>query len=313
MRSLQLLDLRKSSLSGTIPSFFKNLTRLELLNVGGNCITGNVATSVCALPPSISLVNAPSNSLSGTLPPCLGKMSELKYLNFDENVLTGSIPPYISTFNRLTELRLGKQSLTGTLPKLSDLANLNLVNLPQNQLSGTIPSTYLPLTLQTLVLYGNLLTGGIDPVRNVKVKVELDNNQLTGTVSGVWWSRRDRFDARELYLGTLRLLLPVSRCLPTFQREPSMSARTNLLALCPTRSAFPSPQVTKPPIPVRVVCVLSRQILSTLLVHLTIFSRVRFTVETVCIVACARLRSGFSGHCLLLRRHCILHRRQVLF
>ena len=69
------------------------------------------------------------------------------------------------------------------------MKSLNLVHLPSNHLTGTLPSTYLDLdSLQRLVLYDNRLTGGIDPVRNVFDAVELDENQLTGTVSGVgWW------------------------------------------------------------------------------------------------------------------------------
>lgn len=200
MNSLTYLDLQKSSLSGTIPEFFKDLTQLEQLYITGNCITGNLDISLCALPPSISAVHAARNSIAGTLPLCLGKMSELRTLNLDENSLTGSIPSYVSELNHLSVLKLGKQSLTGTLPKLSGRTNMNHLYFPRNQLSGTIPLTYLSLTLQSLQLYGNHLTGGIDPVRNVDNKVEIYNNQLTGTVS---W-RGDRYEVVAL----IRLNLP---------------------------------------------------------------------------------------------------------
>ena len=82
-------------------------------------------------------------------------------------------------------LEIGDADLTGTLPNFATMESLNYLYLPENEFTGTLPSTLLQMnSLQVIELYDNQLTGGLDPIRNVFRKVSLDHNLLTGTVSG---------------------------------------------------------------------------------------------------------------------------------
>ena len=88
---------------------------------------------------------------------------------------------------RVTELRLGDNNLTGTIPReLGELANLKRLYLSENGLRGPIPPKLGELAnLEGLWLRGNDLTGPIPRklggLANLKL-LDLDGNKLTGPV-----------------------------------------------------------------------------------------------------------------------------------
>ncbi|KAH9699037.1 putative LRR receptor-like serine/threonine-protein kinase [Citrus sinensis] len=105
----------------------------------------------------------PENGLSGTLPPELGKLSNLqelfvtdlqtKGLSFPESAnlssilsltlrncsITGSIPPYIANWNQLRFLDLSFNNLTGGIPSTFKNLFLYQMYLTRNMLNGTLP------------------------------------------------------------------------------------------------------------------------------------------------------------------------------
>ena len=79
------------------------------------------------------------NGLSGSIPPALGQLTNLRDLWLHDNQLSGSIPP-----------------------ELGQLTNLRRLYLSGNQLSGFIPSALGQLTiLKEFLFYGNRLSGCI--------------------------------------------------------------------------------------------------------------------------------------------------------
>ncbi len=91
------------------------------------------------------------------------------------------------TPKRVTELAIPGFRLTGAIPsELGDLANLQLLDLRDNQLTGAIPSElgYLA-NLQELILSRNQLTGAIPSelgyLANLQ-ELNLNGNQLTGAI-----------------------------------------------------------------------------------------------------------------------------------
>ncbi len=82
-----------------------------------------------------------NNNLTGTLPPELGNLSELRWLDLDHNNLSGPIPSELGNLSLLQSLDLDENNLSGPIP--SELGNLSLLqslDLHQNNLSGPIPS-----------------------------------------------------------------------------------------------------------------------------------------------------------------------------
>ncbi|KAL4189357.1 hypothetical protein AMTRI_Chr08g206630 [Amborella trichopoda] len=76
--------------------------------------------------------------------------------------LPGNIPSKISKLTGLVELWLDGNSLSGSIPDLSDCTNLRIIHLENNRLTGALPSflTGLP-NLAELYVQNNLLSGRV--------------------------------------------------------------------------------------------------------------------------------------------------------
>ena len=99
------------------------------------------------------------------------------------NNLTGTIP----ALNGLTDLQIfnvGTNHLTGTIPALSALTDLRLFNVGENQLTGTIPALTGLTNLLVFDVGKNQLTGTIPALTGLPSlrSFTLSNNQLTGTI-----------------------------------------------------------------------------------------------------------------------------------
>ncbi|XP_011626152.1 probable LRR receptor-like serine/threonine-protein kinase At1g67720 [Amborella trichopoda] len=78
--------------------------------------------------------------------------------------LSGEMPSEIKQMDFLTELWLNGNSLTGSIPGLSNLVSLTVLHLENNKLSGHLPSFLGELpNLKELYVQNNLLTGEIPP------------------------------------------------------------------------------------------------------------------------------------------------------
>ena len=108
-------------------------------------------------------------------------------LNLGYNGLTGTIPAALGDLSNLEWLYLFGNQLTGSIPAaLGNLTNLTVLSLASNELSGTIPTQLGDLTnLQELSLWGNELTGSIPTelgdLFNL-TQLSLSDNELTGTI-----------------------------------------------------------------------------------------------------------------------------------
>ncbi len=68
------------------------------------------------------------NDLSGTLPPVLGDLAQLRRLVLTDNRLTGPIPPELGQLSQLTRLDLHRNRLNGTIP--TELGALPRLDFP---------------------------------------------------------------------------------------------------------------------------------------------------------------------------------------
>lgn len=105
------------------------------------------------------------------IPPILSRLTALTSLDlsYTDNSLSGPIPSEISRLIALTALDLSHNNLSGPLPQLDNLANLNTLDLSHNSIADRIPPELGRLNkLSGLDLsYNSNLSGPIPP--------ELDN------------------------------------------------------------------------------------------------------------------------------------------
>ena len=113
--------------------------------------------------PSHDLSGIVRDKLTGTLPPELGGLTELRTLHLSVNYLNGSIPPELGNLTELSTLNLSANYLDGSIPpELGGLTKLRWLDLSNNYFSGSIPPELDNLTnLRMLYLSYNRFTGCI--------------------------------------------------------------------------------------------------------------------------------------------------------
>jgi Leucine-rich repeat (LRR) protein len=153
-----------------------NVTNTPCNWYGVSCKNGHVTS-----------IDLHSNSLSGSIPSELGKLSHLAMLYLDHNSLSGSIPSELGNLSRLMYLYLDNNSLSGSIPsELGNLSHLTDIRLFSNSLSGSIPSELGNLSrLTEIYLDNNSLSGSIPrELGNLSrlTDIRLDNNSLCGKI-----------------------------------------------------------------------------------------------------------------------------------
>ena len=127
------------------------------------------------------------NYLSGSIPIELSSLPRLRTLWLSNNYLSGSIPPELGNLTNLESLLLGLNGLSGSIPpELGNLTRLDSLRLQHNELSGSIPPSLGNLTdLWSLYLHGNELSGSIPPSLGNLTKLvyfNLSDNELSGSI-----------------------------------------------------------------------------------------------------------------------------------
>ncbi|KAI4352852.1 hypothetical protein L6164_007064 [Bauhinia variegata] len=158
--NLTMIDLSANSLIGHVPNDIGNLSKLEILILSSNMFNGEIPKTLVnirtltrfaanqndffgAIPPGITrflrTLDLSYNSLSETIPTDLLSSPKLVSVDLSYNHLSGPLPATISS--SLVRLRLGGNSLNGTIPpvSLALLKNLTYMELESNNLTGLIP------------------------------------------------------------------------------------------------------------------------------------------------------------------------------
>lgn len=205
LTNLEALFLEKNELGGSIPSELGNLTGLQHLYLAENHLSGCVPDSFretrendldkLALP-FCDESHDTVNSLAPT-GDCAILLS-IKDVLVGRGALNWSDKVPIENWDgiridqsthatQVTEIRLGRKGLTGTIPAdLGRLSDLTLLYLRDNELRGEIPAELGLLTnLKWLSLSGNKLTGPIPSNLGNLARLErlfLHNNMLNGPI-----------------------------------------------------------------------------------------------------------------------------------
>ncbi|XP_019094737.1 PREDICTED: probable LRR receptor-like serine/threonine-protein kinase At1g56130 [Camelina sativa] len=101
--------------------------------------------------------------VKGPIPQELWTLTFLTNLNLGQNFLTGSLPPAIGNLTRMQWMTFGINALSGPLPKeIGLLTDLRLLSIGSNNFSGSIPAEIGSCTkLQQMYVDSSGLSGGI--------------------------------------------------------------------------------------------------------------------------------------------------------
>nr|CAD1821146.1 unnamed protein product [Ananas comosus var. bracteatus] len=159
----ELLFIANCALSGSIPPWLANLTKLKIVVISGNHLTGTIPSWLGNLD-NLFYLDVSNNSLTGEIPTSLTQMKSLAYgnssqdiglliegysngklvqysslppsINLSNNKLVGSILPGFNGLVKLLVLDLSRNDISGPIPDLSDMSNLESLNLSHNHLVG---------------------------------------------------------------------------------------------------------------------------------------------------------------------------------
>ncbi|KAL4312026.1 hypothetical protein GQ457_01G053440 [Hibiscus cannabinus] len=181
LKELRFLAISRNFISGNIPASLGQLRRLKTLDLSYNQLTGEIPHSIGALP-ELNNVILCHNHLSGSISPFLSKV--LTRLDLKHNALTGSLAPDFLPPS-LQSLSLSWNKLTGPVDKLlSRLDQLSYLDLSLNQFTGPIPDRLFSFPIKNLQLERNLFSGSVQPADQVTIStVDLSHNRLSGQIS----------------------------------------------------------------------------------------------------------------------------------
>ena len=183
--SLIALSVAGNLLTGTLPTEVLGLTGLQQLDLSHNFLSGTLSESLGALT-DLQTFAVQHNLLSGPIPSGLSVQSKLCSLSLQFKKFSGTIPSAIGKLSSLTFLSLndqGEGGLVGPLIDFADLPNLFTINLANNKLTGTVPSSLLL---------------SVDSNFSPLMMVDLSGNKLSGAIPSAF----TRFESIRLYLKT---------------------------------------------------------------------------------------------------------------
>ncbi|EPS65154.1 hypothetical protein M569_09625, partial [Genlisea aurea] len=158
----EVIDLSSNLLTGSFPNQTTQFLRLASLRISNNSIEGDLPPLLLTYP-DLELIDLSLNKLSGLLLPSLFNNSKLAYIDLSSNGFSGGIPYPDSAQNySLVFLNLSHNGLTGEFPQeMGRLRRLEVVDLSENSIGGTIPDDLSETLMAFNVSYNNL--SGIVP------------------------------------------------------------------------------------------------------------------------------------------------------
>ncbi|KAA8550922.1 hypothetical protein F0562_002606 [Nyssa sinensis] len=181
LKDLRFLAVSRNFISGDIPETLGQLRGLQTLDLSYNQLSGCIPWSIGSLP-ALSNVILCHNHLSGSVPPFASQT--LTRLDLKHNDLSGSVSP-TSLPPSLQYLSLSWNQLTGPVDRLlTRLSGLNYLDLSMNRFTGNIPGNVFTFPITNLQLQRNSFAGPVQPVDQVTIMtVDLSYNRLSGEIS----------------------------------------------------------------------------------------------------------------------------------
>lgn len=208
------LNLSHNSLYGSLDltGFFLSLSRLEVLDLSYNLLSGELSRSLSssnirtvylssnrfhgAIPSSffqqarnLTNFNVTNNEFSGSIPSsiCVQSSSLIRLLDFSSNKFAGNLSPGLGNCSKLEVFRAGHNYLSGSLPEdIYDAPKLEEIAIPANSFYGEVSDRIVNLTnLAILDLCFNHFSGvlpiNIGKLSKLKVLL-LHFNNLEGSL-----------------------------------------------------------------------------------------------------------------------------------
>eukprot|EP01018_Ginkgo_biloba_P040346 Gb_09394 [translate_table: standard] len=186
--ALQILDVGNNKISGHIPRWLGNLSKLSILVHRAKYLEGEIPLEVTSIK-TLQILDVSHNNLSGPIPHNLAMLTAMT--NISQQTGFRQTGFWLQNLSSIDEYYREEVQITnkGQIMSYTYDTILSLViciDLSQNHLTGSIPSAIQELNgLITLNLSRNHLSGDIPDVFGVDMQLnslDLSHNQLSGKV-----------------------------------------------------------------------------------------------------------------------------------
>ena len=207
-KELHALILDFNDISGDVEEIAQGLSELqgfERLSMLQNSISGDLnSAGVCALVRSgLQALDLQRNEIQGSIPECLVGSQRIEEIKLGSNQLTGAIPldsawPTYPVESRLRTLILANNQIEGQIPDaILNLPSLVFLDLSSNKLEGPLSQGFSASFLQHVTLASNRLSGsipeGLASARLLET-LNLYDNSISGSLPPNWTSSMRRLD-----------------------------------------------------------------------------------------------------------------------
>ncbi|KAE8706107.1 hypothetical protein F3Y22_tig00110403pilonHSYRG00021 [Hibiscus syriacus] len=135
LRSLEILDLSYTNLTGPIPATLANLAQLKRLDLSKNNLSGLLPIPVFNFT-QVEYLDFSRNNLIGSLPSRVSGILRLHWLGLNENFLSERVLSWLFSFPSLEVFWLSNNKLTGTIDQSDKVGALELSKLEELDLSN---------------------------------------------------------------------------------------------------------------------------------------------------------------------------------
>jgi len=164
LKSIRYLSLENNKLKEEIPSELGLLTNMKELRLNRNDLYGGIPSHLGNAEELKILDLSRNKSLGGSIPVEMGNLRNLKTLILYNCAINEALPGNLKSLTVLEEILLGENRLTGNIEIFSELSALKVLDLAENDFTGSIPNSIENLhQLNILNLYNNKMTGSIPP------------------------------------------------------------------------------------------------------------------------------------------------------
>ncbi|CAI2362792.1 unnamed protein product [Moneuplotes crassus] len=174
-------NVNKNTISAWNPKIHElvNLEEINFINLG---MTGTLDITFNNLA-SLKSANLGYNTFTGSLPDNFGNMPNLENFQISHSSLSGNLPASLSTLQKLKFVELDNNQFTGSAPILTSPELVGL-ELSDNQLSGSFPSTYFSTTSYLKLEFVNVLFNSIVVPNHCLKYVYCFKNVMIDTIDG---------------------------------------------------------------------------------------------------------------------------------
>lgn len=183
--SVRILDFSTNKFNTSLSEGLADCQALEEFSAGSNNLVGSLPDDLFRLP-SLTQLILPYNRFSGNLSASIGNLRNLTVIELYGNNISGILPEELGKLEKLEQLMLSNNNFSGFLPNLTSCKKLQVLDLRNNSLTGTINLDFRNFPdLFSLDLASNHLTGNIPAtISNCKLirTLNLAKNHLDGEI-----------------------------------------------------------------------------------------------------------------------------------